>query len=125
MPEVRRSLYRLGLVVAATTLAGCSDVVRIGRTRTLGVALSEYRVNPSSTSAPSGVIELVVRNYGRLSHNVVVSGKGHADGATPAIPPGNQATLLLDLTPGVYTISSSILNDAALGIRGTLTVTYN
>jgi hypothetical protein len=81
-------------------------------------------MNPTSASVRSGVLTVIVRNYGRLSHNLVVAGRGYEDGSTPAIPPGSEWTLLLDLTPGVYTMYSSILNDDALGIHGTLTVRY-
>ena len=108
----------------AIGLTGCGHAVRVRAGRTLQVALDEYRVNPSSASVRSGVLMLIVRNYGRLSHNLVVSAHGYEDGSTQAIPPGSEATLLLDLTPGVYTMYSSILNDTALGVHGTLTVTY-
>jgi hypothetical protein len=111
-------------VLVGTAVTGCGSTIRVGTGRTLAVALDEYRVNPGSASAPSGVLTLIVRNYGRLSHNLVVASGGYDDGSTSAIPPGNEATLLLDLTPGVYTIYSSILNDDALGIHGTLTVTH-
>src|SRR5581483_8554658 len=125
MPAARKSFSLAALLaLAAPSLAGCSHPTRVAQARTLDVALSEYRVNPSAASAPSGILELIVRNYGRLSHNLVISSEGHADGSTPAIPPGSEATLLVDLPPGQYTMSSSILNDAALGVRGTLTVTY-
>jgi hypothetical protein len=110
--------------VLGTAITGCGSTIRVGTGRTLAVALQEYRVNPSSAAAPSGVLTLIVRNYGRLSHNLVVSADGYEDGSTQAIPPGSEATLLLDLTPGVYRMYSSILNDNALGVHGTLTVTY-
>jgi hypothetical protein len=127
----RRARHRAGrlalgplLALTAAAIGGCTHVVRAGPGRTLQVALDEYRVDPSSASAASGVLTLIVRNYGRLSHNLVVSANGYEDGSTQAIPPGSEATLLLDLTPGVYTIYSSILNDDALGAHGTLTVRY-
>lgn len=128
MPAARRTGFRSLFGVLAGTclaLAGCSQTISVGASHTLQVALNEYRINPSSASAPSGVVTLIVRNYGRLSHNLVVASNGYDDGSTPAIPPGSEATLLLDLTPGSYTIYSSILNDDALGVHGTLKVTYN
>jgi hypothetical protein len=124
MPAPRPRAREALLALAAVAIGGCSHVGAVTPGRTLQVALDEYRVAPSSVSARSGVLTLIVRNYGRLSHNLVVSADGYHDGSTQAIPPGSEATLLLDLTPGVYTIYSSILNDDALGVHGTLTVTY-
>jgi hypothetical protein len=102
--------------------AGCGRTAQIGASRTLQVALSEYRINPSAISVSRGFVTLVVRNYGRLTHNLVVSENGRPDGATRSIPPGREATLIVDLAPGRYTMSSTILSDADLGARGTLTV---
>jgi hypothetical protein len=132
VPDPRRSARRrrrapfLAAVagIAGLALAGCTHTVRVGSDQTLEVALNEYRVNPSSASVPSGVVTLIVRNYGRLSHNLVVAGSGYVDGSTPPIPPGTEWTLLLDLTPGSYQMYSSLLNDQALGVHGSLTVTY-
>jgi hypothetical protein len=118
-------LFMAVAALAGLALAGCTQTVRAGPGHTLQIALNEYRVNPISASVPSGVLTLIVRNYGRLSHNLVVAGGGYVDGSTPAIPPGSEATLLLDLTPGKYTIYSSLLNDQALGVHGTMTVTLN
>jgi hypothetical protein len=123
--SLRGPLGALTGTALAVVLTACTHTVRVGSGHTLAVALNEYRINPGSASAPSGVLTLVVRNYGRLSHNLVVASDGYDDGSTPAIPPGSEATLLVDLTPGVYTIYSSILNDDALGVHGTLKVTYN
>lgn len=122
---VRLPAFAAVATLAGMALGGCTHTIRVGSGRTLQVAVNEYRVNPSSVSLPSGVVTLIVRNYGRLSHNLVVAGDGYIDGSTPAIPPGTEATLLLDLTPGSYEIYSSLLNDQSLGLHGTMTVTYN
>lgn len=115
------------LAIAAVTaigllVAGCGRTVRIGVGRTLQVALSEYRINPSAVIVSSGFVTLVVRNYGLLTHDLVLAENGRPEGATPPIPPGHEATLIVDLAPGHYTMSSTILSDADLGERGTLTV---
>jgi uncharacterized cupredoxin-like copper-binding protein len=95
----------------------------VGQNRTLNLALSEYRINPRASTVSAGVLTLVVRNYGRLTHNLVIAENGHQEGATSSIAPGGEATLVVVLNPGRYTLSSSILQDADLGARATLTVT--
>ena len=97
-------------------------MVRVGAGRTLQVAVTEYRINPDAIAVTAGFLTLVVRNYGRLTHNLVVAENGRPDGATGSIPPGREATLIVDLARGRYTISSTILSDADLGARGTLSV---
>lgn len=125
MAEGRRTSTGLAIAttVAACLLAGCGTVTRVGADRTLDVALSEYRINPRASTVSAGVLTLIVRNYGRLTHNLVVAENGLQDGATPSIPPGGEATIVIVVSPGRYTLSSTILQDADLGARGTLTVT--
>jgi hypothetical protein len=118
--------WMLGSAALATgvSLAGCGGVAtRLGPGGTLDVALSEYRINPLEATAPSGVLTFVVRNYGRLTHDLVIALDGRQAGSTPSIPPGGEATITLELGPGHYTMSSTILEDSDLGIRGTLSIT--
>jgi plastocyanin len=107
-----------GLLLATA----CGRSVHIGASRTLDVAVTEYRLNPSQARVPAGTLTINVHNYGLLSHNLVVSQGGRLDGATAAIPPGQSAQLLLDLSAGTYTMSSTILSGGALGQTGTLHV---
>jgi hypothetical protein len=124
MPAARKSRGLATAVTVAGLLAtACGSAVRVGRNRTLQVALSEYRVNPRAASVSTGFLTLVVRNYGRLTHNLVIAQNGRPQAATPSIAPGSEATIVLQLSPGTYTMSSTILSDADLGERGTLNVT--
>jgi hypothetical protein len=122
-----RAAIKPALALAAVALAllagGCSHTERIGVDRTLRVALSEYRVNPQSVRASAGTLTIFVQNYGRLTHNLVISLGGQSAGSTKPIPPGQSAALVLTLTPGTYLMASTILSDEALGEYGTLTVT--
>jgi hypothetical protein len=104
-------------------LAGCSHTQRVGANRTLNIALSEYRVKPSSATVTSGYIDIHVRNFGRLTHNLVISLGGQTAGATKPIWPGQSAELTLSLPPGTYSMASTMLSDEALGAYGTLKVT--
>ncbi len=111
------------LAAAALLLAGCGSTTTVGTNRTFQVALTEYHVSPQSVRAPAGTLTIFVHNYGRLSHNLVISSNGRPDDATQPIPPGETTELLATLAPGKYLMSSTILSDQALGAYGTLIVT--
>ncbi|MGA2925316.1 MAG: hypothetical protein ABSG43_04875 [Solirubrobacteraceae bacterium] len=105
-----------------TALAGCGNTDVLGQARTLYVALSEYRVAPQSAQADPGQLTILVHNYGRLTHDLVVSRSGRTDASTRPIPPGQSAELTLTLTRGSYLLASSIQSDQTLGAYGTLRV---
>ena len=87
------------------------------------IALTEYRLIPQSIRSPQGELAISVHNYGRLTHNFVVTRGTKTAGSTEPIRPGQTAEILLAVTPGKYLMLSTILSDRDLGIYGTLTVT--
>jgi hypothetical protein len=87
------------------------------------IALTEYRLIPQSVRTQRGELVIAVHNYGRLTHNFVVTRGRKTTGSTEPIRPGQTAQLDLELTPGKYLMLSTILSDRDLGIYGTLTVT--
>ncbi|MGO9884007.1 MAG: cupredoxin domain-containing protein [Solirubrobacteraceae bacterium] len=107
----------------AALLAGCGHTTQVGDNRTFAVALTEYHVSPQRVRVPAGTLTIFVHNYGRLSHNLVISSHGRPDFSTQPIPPGETSELLATLAPGNYLMSSTILSDQALGAYGTLVVT--
>jgi Cupredoxin-like domain len=108
----------------AVALAGCSHAVTAGSNRTVYVAVTEYRLTPNSIRvAGPGVLTIVVHNYGRLTHNLIVSQQGQVVYGASSLWPGQSAEVALNLAPGSYQMASTILNDPALGAYGTLTVT--
>jgi hypothetical protein len=114
------------LAAAALVLlvvSSCGPTTRVGASRTLGLGLEEYRVLPQDVHADSGPLTIVVHNYGRLTHSLVIYLNGLAEASTPPIPPGQTAVLYTLLSPGNYQTSSNILSDQALGAYGTLDVT--
>jgi Cupredoxin-like domain len=111
------------LVIAPGLAAGCGSTTHVGSDRTFHLALTEYRVSPQNVQVPSGTVTIFVHNYGRLSHNLVISLNGHPDASTQPIPPGQTSELIATLPPGTYQMASTILADQALGTYGTLTVT--
>jgi hypothetical protein len=63
-----------------------------------------------------------VHNYGRLTHDLVITRDGQQTAATEPLAPGQTADLVTTLSPGQYLMSSTILSDQALGAYGTLRV---
>lgn len=116
-------LAATALVVAATVLASCGRTAVVGGDRSLSVGLTEYRLTPQAVRVSEGLLTIVVHNYGRLTHNLAISVNGQTEGSTNPVPPGQSADLALELTPGTYTMASTLLSDQALGAYGTLTVT--
>ena len=115
----------LGAVIAsmfACAVAGCGHSAVVGPHRALHVSLSEYRINPQSVRAPAGLLDIFVRNYGRRTHNLVLTLDGQAEASTKPLWPGGTQQLTLSLAPGTYHMASTILDDEALGEYGTLVV---
>jgi len=116
-------LWTSVLVAAvAASFAGCGHTAVVGRTRTLQLALTEYRLLPQSISAQPGLLTILVHNYGRLTHNLVISIHGQTVDSTKPLAPGRSAELAMNLAPGSYLMASTLLSDQALGLYGTLTV---
>ena len=114
------SLLAAGLVALAC--AGCGTTTTAAAGGTLQVALNEYRVTPQDVHAHTGLLTIFVHNYGRLTHDLVISENGATILATKPIMPGQTEELDAALTPGQYLMASSILSDQALGAYGTLVV---
>jgi len=105
-------------------IAGCGHTATVGADRTLRLALTEYQVLPQKVQVSRGLVTIIVHNVGKLTHNLVITeGDQRIDG-TPPIWPGTTQQLLVTLSPGTYTMASTLFSDQALGEYGTLTVTH-
>jgi hypothetical protein len=118
----RPPLSLLAAALASLCLAACGSGTTVGKDGTLRIALSEYRVIPQDVHTTAGVLTLVVHNYGRLTHDLVISLDGQPEIASRPIGPGQTQVLSAALIPGRYLMASSILSDQALGAYGTLDV---
>jgi hypothetical protein len=118
----RSPLAWLATAVAWLGAGGCGATTHVGSERTLQIALTEYRVTPQDVHASSGPLTVFVHNYGRLSHDLVISLNGLTEISTKPIAPGQTAELDADLSPGTYVMASTILSDQALGAYGTLDI---
>src|SRR5215207_6908717 len=118
MPPVqlptRRALFGALLAAAIALPTGCSDddTVRSDQP-VVRVTLDEYAITPQDISVPSGEVQLVARNIGRLTHNLQVD-----------IPPEDpdEQTETVGQTPGTYLMRCSLANHDDLGMTGTLVV---
>ncbi len=107
----------------AGAMSACGQTTNLGHTRVLRFALTEYRMNPQHVRVITGLLKLVVRNVGRLTHNFVIAQGDQVQAQTTPLPPGARAQLILFLPPGTYDLHSTLFSDQALGVYGTLVVT--
>jgi uncharacterized cupredoxin-like copper-binding protein len=134
MPQAmpRSTLLATVLAVLAGVLGGCGDddVFRTDRP-VLRVTLDEYRIVPQNVVLKPGRTKLVVRNTGRLTHNLVIQIPEGPDGKPLEIPGGRVGTMQpgetgepvkVMLRPGTYRLVCTIANHDDLGQYGTLEV---
>lgn len=119
-----------GLAAAALLLGGCGgdEVFRTDRP-ILRITLDEYRIVPQDISIKAGRVKLVVRNAGRLTHNLAIQVPDGPDGnprlvdRVASMQPGQTAEpIKVTLAPGEYRLVCTIANHDDLGQFGTLTV---
>jgi uncharacterized cupredoxin-like copper-binding protein len=118
-----------GSLWGLTSCAGGEpDPVR-DRDATLRLVVDEYRIRPQSLKVRPGRVHLVVRNKGRLTHNVKVESEpaGEAEpsviyGGTATAHPGETVSADVPLAPGKYRLSCTISGHDNLGQYGTLVV---
>jgi hypothetical protein len=119
MPRPARAVLALTL---AWALSGCAHTIRVGGSRTLHVAVTEYRVTPDTVRAYAGTLTITVRNVGVRTHDLAISLASENVALTPDLVPGAAATMTVNLAPGKYMLRSTITGDQALGLWGTLDV---
>ncbi|HLJ02807.1 MAG TPA: cupredoxin domain-containing protein [Solirubrobacteraceae bacterium] len=113
----------LAAVVLIAALAGCGHTTTIRAGHAVELALTEYRITPQDVRTPGGEVDLLVHNYGRLVHNLVLTSAGHQLAITKPIGPGQSTWLFVELAPGRYVMASNLFSDQDLGLYGTLIVT--
>ena len=128
----RATLLATVLAVLAGALGGCGDddVYRTDRP-VLRITLDEYRIVPQNIVVKPGRTKLVVRNTGRLTHNLVIQIPEGPDGKPVEIPGGRVGTMQpgetaapvkVMLRPGEYRLVCTIANHDDLGQYGKLEV---
>jgi uncharacterized cupredoxin-like copper-binding protein len=92
--------------------------------KTLQVTESEWKVQlPPTKELAEGTYTFVVKNGGKIPHDLVVQGPKIAGPTkTPLIKPGGTAKLTVSLSVGNYTLYCDVPGHRALGMQATLSV---
>jgi hypothetical protein len=109
-------------VLIGGLLSGCGAAHQVRSGGTLDVSVNEWRVTPGHVDAHAGSLEIVVHNSGRLAHDLVISHDGVRVAATTPIMPGHSADVFASVARGSYLMYSSMVDDQATGVYGTLHV---
>lgn len=116
------------LAALAAVVGGCGgdDPYRTDRP-ILRMVVDEYRIVPQDVVVRPGRMKFVVRNTGRLPHNLVIQEPDGPDGKpveiarTDTMQPGQTAPAIkVTLAPGTYRLVCTILNHDDLGQYGSL-----
>ncbi len=118
------------LAAAALALSGCGGGESLRTDRPIvRIALDEYRIVPQDITVRPGRMKFVVRNTGRLTHNLIIQ-LPEGSGGQPLLvdrvatmQPGQAAEpIKVTLSPGEYRLVCTIANHDDLGQFGTLKV---
>ena len=121
------------LTAAVLVLAGCGGAGPFKTDRPqLKLTLDEYRIVPQDVVVKPGRMKFVVRNAGRLTHNLVIQIPPQKAGDPPEPVPGGRVDTMqpgqtanpikVTLAPGEYRLVCTIANHDDLGQFGTLKV---
>jgi hypothetical protein len=122
---VPRATYTLVLGGALLPLLLGAAPVRPRASPTLvDVRLSEWKVEVSASTIPTGPVVFRVANGGQIEHAFEVEGKG-LERRTASIAAGAESTLSVKLQPGRYELYCPVGNGAhkQAGMKATITVT--
>jgi uncharacterized cupredoxin-like copper-binding protein len=112
--------------VLAVALLGASAAGVVAHasstTKTINVTEKEFHIGLSTRKGAVGSVRFEVKNTGKLSHALAISGPGVKSKRTPLIKPGKTATLTVTLSAGTYTLWCPVPGHAAQGMKTSLTV---
>ena len=100
-------------------VAEAQAVVAAGKP--VAVTENEFHVILASKTLPAGTYTFVVKNAGKIQHDLAVQG-GAVNDKTPLINPGSTAKLTVKLPAGTYTLYCTVPGHKAAGMVAKLTV---
>ena len=123
MKPTRTTIAVAAFAVALVGAVTAGVVARAGSAspKTVTVTEKEFKIGLSSKRVPAGTVTFLVRNTGKYTHALAVSGPGVKRKKTPMIAPGRTAKLTVALKAGSYTLWCPVPGHAARGMKATLT----
>src|SRR5689334_3425849 len=124
-------MRRLAPLLVVPLLAGCGSVKEtVSTDSTVRIRIDEFRLRPQKIRVQGPRIKLIVKDDGKLTHNLKVYSTTEFDetdkpillGGTNTAHPGETATGVIRLKPGRYRLACSIANHDDLGEHGILIV---
>jgi uncharacterized cupredoxin-like copper-binding protein len=85
------------------------------------VSETEFKITLAQTPKSAGSYEFVVKNDGKIPHDLVVNGNG-VNAKTSLLNPGQSETLKVDLKPGTYDLYCSVPGHKQAGMDVKVTV---
>jgi uncharacterized cupredoxin-like copper-binding protein len=116
----RKAFVIAGLVfvVAVVVVPVAAARGRVVRATVVTVTMKEYKFGFSAKSARAGKITFKLVNKGKLAHDIRLAGRTSA-----LVQPGMVGKLVVTLKKGKYPYKCTLPGHAALGMKGTFTVT--
>jgi uncharacterized cupredoxin-like copper-binding protein len=90
-----------------------------GAAKTVQVQESEFKILPASIAVPHGTVTFTVKNVGKITHDLSITGLAKKSALINA---GGTGTLVVTLAKGTYTLYCSVPGHRQLGMKATLTV---
>ena len=108
-----------GHTTTTTTTQGTTT--RAAPATKVDVSETEFKITLAQTPTAAGSYEFVVKNDGKIPHDLVVNGNG-VNAKTSLLNPGQSETLKVDLKPGTYDVFCSVPGHKQAGMDFKLTV---
>jgi uncharacterized cupredoxin-like copper-binding protein len=108
-----------GHTTTTTTTQGTTT--RAAPATKVDVSETEFKITLAQTPTAAGSYEFVVKNDGKIPHDLVVSGNG-VNAKTSLLNPGQSETLKVDLKPGTYDLYCSVPGHKQAGMDVKVTV---
>lgn len=116
-------VFLFASMISAVVIFGVESEAKGASTTVAGVTVKatevEYKITLSTHKVHHGVVTFVVKNAGKIPHNLTIQGGKH----TANIAPGKTVKLTVTLKKGAHTLYCSVPGHRQLGMVTKLTAT--
>ncbi len=102
---------------ASPTTGSESGNADSGETQTITASEDDFTISLEEDNLSAGMYEITVENEGSSTHDLVVERDGQDVAGTEEIPPGESATLMVELESGDYVFYCSIGAHRSMGME--------